>query len=101
MVHPSLYLCRVYRSAHGLPAAVPGICGYGAVAMTRLKSWCAAIVAALAILASAYVKGRSDKDADATKDRLQAVNKARKIEDETSRLSDRDVDARLGKWLRD
>lgn len=69
--------------------------------MTRLKSWCAAIVAALAILAGAYAKGRSDKAADTTKDRLRAVNKARKIEDETSRLSDRDVDARLGKWLRD
>lgn len=69
--------------------------------MTRLKSWCAAIVAALALLFTAYAKGRSDKAADSTKDRLRAVNKARKIEDETSRLSDRDVDARLGKWLRD
>lgn len=69
--------------------------------MTRLRAWGAAIVAALALLFTAYAKGRSDKDADATKDRLRAVNKARKIEDETSRLSDRDVDARLGKWLRD
>lgn len=69
--------------------------------MNRLKSWCAAIVATFAILVGAYAKGRSDKAADATKDRLRAVNKARKIEDETSRLSDRDVDARLGKWLRE
>lgn len=69
--------------------------------MNRLRAWGAATIAALAILIGAYAKGRSDKAADSTKERLQAVNKARKIEDETSRLSDRDVDAHLGKWLRD
>lgn len=69
--------------------------------ISRLKGWAVAVAAALAILIGAYAKGRSDKAADSTKDRLRAVNKARKIEDETSRLSDRDVDARLGRWLRD
>ncbi|WP_374834625.1 hypothetical protein [Paenochrobactrum pullorum] len=69
--------------------------------ISRIKGWVVAIAAALAILFAAYAKGRSDKAADSTKERLRAINKARKIEDETSRLSDRDVDARLGKWLRD
>lgn len=69
--------------------------------ISRLKGWVVAVAAALAILFAAYAKGRTDKAADATKERILALNKARKIEDETSRLSDRDVDARLGKWLRD
>lgn len=67
----------------------------------RLKGWVVAIFAALTILLAVYAKGRTDKAADATKERLRTVNKARKIEYETRRLSDRDVDARLDKWLRD
>lgn len=69
--------------------------------ISRLKGWAIAVATAFAILIAAYAKGRSDKAAVVTKERLRAVTKARKIEDETSRLSDRDVDARLGKWLRD
>lgn len=69
--------------------------------MTGLKELAVAIVAALTILLAVYAKGRTDKAADAAKDRLRTINKARKIEDETSRLSERDVDARLDKWLRD
>lgn len=69
--------------------------------LSKIKGYAVAIAAAIAILFAAYAKGRTDKAADSTKERLRAVTKARKIEDETSRLSDRDVDARLGKWLRD
>lgn len=67
----------------------------------RLKEWAVAAAAVLAILFAAYAKGRTDKAADVAKERLRAIHKSRKIEDETSRLSDRDVDARLVKWLRD
>jgi hypothetical protein len=69
--------------------------------IARIKGWAVAIAAALAILTGAYFKGRSDKAADSAKERLRDIQKARKIENETSRLSDSDVDDRLSKWMRD
>jgi len=101
MVYPSLCICRFHGGACWPSAAIFDIRGIRSAAMTGLKELAVAIAAALAILFAAYAKASTDKAADATKERLRAVNKARKIEDETSRLSDRDVDARLGKWLRD
>jgi len=67
----------------------------------RVAGWAVAIAAALAILAGAYLKGRADSVTSATADRLKAANKARKIEDETSKLGGADVDAALSRWMRD
>ncbi len=67
----------------------------------RLAGWAVAIAAALAILTGAYLKGRADNSSAATADRLQAANKARKIEDETSKLGGGDVDTALSRWMRD
>lgn len=68
---------------------------------SKITGWAVAIAAALAILAGAYLKGRADNTTSATADRLKAANKARKIEDETSKLGGGDVDAALSRWMRD
>lgn len=68
---------------------------------SKITGWAVAIAAALAILAGAYLKGRADNATSATADRLNAANKARKIEDETSKLGGGDVDAALSRWMRD
>ncbi|NIH74400.1 hypothetical protein FHV99_001607 [Ochrobactrum sp. P20RRXII] len=68
---------------------------------SKITGWAVAIAAALAILAGAYLKGRADNATSATADRLKATNKARKIEDETSKLGGGDVDAALSRWMRD
>ncbi len=68
---------------------------------SKITGWAVAIVAAFAILAGAYLKGRADNATSATADRLKAANKARKIEDETSKLGGDDVDAALSRWMRD
>ncbi len=68
---------------------------------SKITGWAVAIAAALAILAGAYLKGRADNATSATADRLKAANKARKIEDETSKLGGSDVDAALSRWMRD
>ncbi len=67
----------------------------------RITGWAVAIATALAILTGAYLKGRADNATSATADRLKVANKARKIEDETSKLGGGDVDAALSRWLRD
>ncbi|WP_181376027.1 hypothetical protein [Ochrobactrum soli] len=68
---------------------------------SKITGWAVVIAAALAILAGAYLKGRADNATSAAADRLKAANKARKIEDETSKLSGGDVDAALSRWMRD
>ncbi|KAB2774634.1 hypothetical protein F9K97_24845 [Brucella anthropi] len=68
---------------------------------SRITGWAVAIVVALAILTGAYLKGRADNATSATADRLKVANKARKIEDETSKLGGGDVDAALSRWMRD
>ncbi|OAB83173.1 hypothetical protein A4G21_11945 [Brucella intermedia] len=68
---------------------------------SKITGWAVAIAAALAILAGAYLKGRADNATSATADRLKAATKARKIEDETSKLGGGDVDAALSRWMRD
>ncbi|MDH0368992.1 hypothetical protein [Brucella anthropi] len=68
---------------------------------SKITGWAMAFAAALAILAGAYLKGRADNATSATADRLKAAKKARKIEDETSKLGGGDVDAALSRWMRD
>ncbi|MBA8838193.1 hypothetical protein [Ochrobactrum sp. RH2CCR150] len=72
-----------------------------ATTKSQITGWAVAIAAALAILVGAYLKGRADNATSATVDRLKAANKARKIEDETSKLGGGDVDAALSRWMRD
>lgn len=68
---------------------------------SRLTGYAVAIAAALAVLVSAYLKGRSDSKTAQTARDAQSATKARKIENEVSRLDDNAVDARLAKWMRD
>jgi len=68
---------------------------------SKLTGYAVAIAAALAVLVSAYLKGRSDSKAAQTVRDAQSATKARKIENEVSRLDDSAVDARLAKWMRD
>jgi len=67
----------------------------------RMTGYAVAIAAALAVLVSAYLKGRSDSKMAQTARDAQSATKARKIENEVSRLDDSAVDARLAKWMRD
>lgn len=69
--------------------------------IARLKGWVVAIAAAFAVLMGAYFKGRSDKASSQVQRQVSDIQKARKIENETGRLSDSVVDARLSKWMRD
>ncbi len=68
---------------------------------SKLTGYAVAIAAALAVLVSAYLKGRSDSKMAQTARDAQSATKARKIENEVSRLDDSAVDARLAKWMRD
>lgn len=68
---------------------------------SKLTGYAVAIAAALAVLVSAYLKGRSDSKSAQTVRDAQSATKARKIENEVSRLDDSAVDARLAKWMRD
>lgn len=68
---------------------------------SKLTGYAVAIVAALAVLVTAYLKGRSDSKTAQTVRDAQSATKARKIENEVSRLDDSAVDARLAKWMRD
>lgn len=68
---------------------------------SKLTGYAVAIAAALAVLVSAYLKGRSDSRTAQSAREAQSATKARKIENEVSRLDDSAVDARLAKWMRD
>lgn len=68
---------------------------------SKLTGYAFALSAALAVLISAYLKGRSDSKTAQTARDAQSATKARKIENEVSRLYDSAVDARLAKWMRD
>ncbi|WP_313027905.1 hypothetical protein [Brucella sp.] len=72
-----------------------------AIIKARMTGYAVAIAAALAVLVSAYLKGRSDSKSVQTARDAQSATKARKIENEVSRLDDSAVDARLAKWMRD
>lgn len=68
---------------------------------SKITGYAVAIAAALAVLVGAYLKGRSDSKTAQTARDAQSATKARKIENEVSRLDDSAVAARLAKWMRD
>ncbi|NGN45196.1 hypothetical protein G6N74_29520 [Mesorhizobium sp. CGMCC 1.15528] len=68
---------------------------------SRFAGWIAAAGVALAILAAAYSRGKTDAAAKQTRQRLETINKARKVEDEVDRLGDADVRIGLDRWMRD
>ena len=71
----------------------------------KVKGYLAAIGVALAVIAGAFLYGRSDGRADAERVAEKANAAARKqskeVEDEVQRMGSADVDARLARWLRD
>lgn len=72
---------------------------------SRLSGYIAAIGVALAVIAGAFLYGRSDGKADAeaeqARNNAKAIKKARGVEDEVNKMGDADVDAALSKWMRD
>lgn len=52
------------------------------------------------LLLRAYNAGRTSKDVDVLKGRLDAVKHRRDLEDKVDRMSDADVDERLQRWRR-
>ena len=71
----------------------------------KVKGYLAAIGVALAVIAGAFLYGRSDGRADAERVAEKANAAARKqskeVEDEVQRMGSADVDSALGKWMRD
>ena len=72
---------------------------------TKLKLYLAGIMAALLGLLAIYFRGRSDgADAvehDIMEDRLEAVQKAKEVEDEIDALDDTELSSRAkSEWLR-
>lgn len=67
----------------------------------KLTGYAVAIAAALAILAGIYRKGGTDAAQRTTAQRLDELNKARKVEDEVHSLDRAGLDERLARWLRD
>lgn len=68
---------------------------------SKLVKWAAAAGVVLALLTVIYGKGRSDQKAARARDRLQAVEKARKVEHEVDGLGAGSVGERLNEWMRD
>lgn len=60
---------------------------------------------ALAIIAGAFLYGRSDGKADAeaeqARNNAKAIKKARGVEDEVQGMGSADIDSALAKWMRD
>lgn len=72
---------------------------------SRISGYLAAIGVALAVIAGAFLYGRSDGKADAEAERARnnakAIKKARGVEDEVQGMGSADVDSALAKWMRD
>jgi hypothetical protein len=68
---------------------------------SKLTGYAVAIAAVLAILAGVYRKGGTDASARQTSDRLNELNKARKVEHEVDRRSGDDARRDLERWMRD
>ncbi len=72
---------------------------------TKFQGWIITAGAFVALLVTAYIKGRSDqKDITSTKEtkkRIDDIKQAREIEDEVKKLPRTDLDRRLDKWMRD
>lgn len=71
----------------------------------KAQSYLAIAGVALAIIAGAFLYGRSDGKADAeaehARNNAKAIKKARGVEDEVQGMGSADVDSALGKWMRD
>ncbi|MEO4000300.1 hypothetical protein [Mesorhizobium sp. CAU 1732] len=68
---------------------------------SRVTGYAVAVATVAAILFAAYRKGGKDAAARTAEQRLNQLNKARKVEHEVDRRSDDDVHRDLSKWLRD
>lgn len=71
---------------------------------SRFAGYIAALGALLALIAGAFLKGRSDGKAimaeERERHRREAITAKRKIDDEVDSLAPADVDQRLARWLR-
>ena len=71
----------------------------------KAQGYLAALGVALAVIAGAFLYGRSDGKADAkaeqARNNAKAIKKARGVEDEVQGMGGTDIDAGLGKWMRD
>lgn len=71
----------------------------------KLQGWLAAVGVALAVVAGAFLYGRSKGkaavEAEQAKANVKAIKRARGVENEINGIGDGDVDARLNKWMRD
>ncbi len=72
---------------------------------SRISSYLAMAGVALAIIAGAFLYGRSDGKADAeaehARNNAKAIKKARGVEDAVQGMGGADVDSALAKWMRD
>lgn len=72
---------------------------------SKLQSFLAAAGVALAVIAGAFLYGRSSGKAEADKEQAaanaKAAKKARGVEDEINKMGGADIDARLAEWMRD
>ena len=72
---------------------------------SRISGYLAAIGMALAVIAGAFLYGRSDgkagAEAEQARNNAKAIKKARGVEDEVQDMGSADVDAGLAKWMRD
>lgn len=70
----------------------------------KVKGYLAAIGVALAVIAGAFLYGRSDGRADAErvaeKANAAAREQSKEVENEINALGDDGVDARLARWMR-
>lgn len=71
----------------------------------KAHSYLAMAGVALAIIAGAFLFGRSDGKADAEAEQARndakAIKKARGVEDEVQGMGSADIDSTLAKWMRD
>lgn len=71
---------------------------------TRFAGYIAALGALLALIAGAFLKGRSDGKAimaeERERHRREAIAAKRKIDSEIDDLAPADLDQRLSRWLR-
>lgn len=72
---------------------------------SRFAGYIAALGALLALIAGAFLKGRSDGKAimaeERERHRREALTAKRKIDSEIDDLPEGELDKRLGRWVRD
>lgn len=71
----------------------------------KTQGYLAALGVALAVIAGAFLYGRSDGKAEAkaeqARNNAKAIKKARGVEDEVQGMDGADIDSALSKWMRD